>query len=264
MQVTLLTGASSGIGKALAHQLAAKKQNLVLVARNEQALKQLCEETTAQYGITAHYIVADLSKSDAANFVYAESKKKNLFVNLLINNAGIGSSGEFVHNNLQSELDMLELNNVSLVALCRLFLPDMVTNKSGGIINVGSLASFFPSPYMAAYAASKAFVRSFTEALTEECKPYHVQVMLFSPGFTTTNFMNTPANNNSWGKTLTENAYTQTAEQVATEMIQAWEKKKSFHVSGRINALTIKLISLIPNATIARTFANTKRKKMNL
>jgi short-subunit dehydrogenase len=117
---------------------------------------------------------------------------------------------------------------------------------------------------MAVYAASKVFVRSFTEALTEECKPYGVQVMLFNPGFTSTNFMNTAANANDWGKALTEGSYTQSSDQVAIEMIQAWEKKKSFHVSGRMNAMLVKIMAVIPNSLIARSFASSKRKKMNL
>lgn len=264
MEVSLITGASGGIGEALAYQLAAKKHNLLLVARNEQKLKQLCAELSLKNGITAQYIVADLSKLDAAKLVFEESNNRNLSVTLLVNNAGIGSSGEFVKNNLQSELDMLQLNNASLVALCHLFLPEMIKNKNGSIINVASLAAFFPSPYMAVYAASKVFVRSFTEALMEECKPYGIHVMLFNPGFTSTNFMNSPANNNAWGKALTEGAYTQTSNKVATEMIQAWENKKTFHVSGRMNAILIKIGGLIPNSVIAKTFADSKRKKMNL
>ena len=263
MDVTLITGASDGIGKALATQLAKRKHNLLLVARSADKLERLCTQLTKTYGIQAQYIPADLSRPDAAGQVYEECRKKKLTVTLLTNNAGIGSSGEFVKNDLQAELAMLHLNNASLVALCHLFLPDMIAAKKGGIINVASLAAFFPSPYMAVYAASKVFVRSFTEALTEECKPYGIRVLLFSPGFTSTNFMNTPANNNAWGKALTDGAYTQTAEQVAFEMIQAWEKKETFHVSGHLNALGVRLGALIPNATIARMFASRKRKQMN-
>ncbi|MDO1451547.1 SDR family oxidoreductase [Rhodocytophaga aerolata] len=218
MNVTLITGATSGIGEALAYQLAGRKHNLLLIARNKQKLKKLCEELAAKNSIEAQYIVADLSEYNAPRYIFEEINKRNLSVNVLVNNAGIGSSGEFVKNDFQSDLDMLQLNNASLVALCQLFLPEMVKRKSGTLINVGSLASFFPSPYMAVYAASKAFVRSFTEALTEECKPYGIHVMLFCPGFTSTNFMNTPANNNEWGKTLVKGAYTQTSEQVAAEI----------------------------------------------
>ncbi|MBE9461976.1 SDR family NAD(P)-dependent oxidoreductase [Dyadobacter subterraneus] len=264
MEVTLITGASSGIGEALAFKLAERKHNLLLIARSGDKLEKHCKHLTDKFGINAQYIAADLSRPDSSNAVFEESKKRNLSVTMLVNNAGIGSSGEFVRNNLQSELSMLQLNNASLVALCHLFLPDMIKSKSGSIINVASLAAFFPSPYMAVYAASKVFVRSFTQALTEECKPYGVHVLLFSPGFTATNFMNTPANDNAWGKTLTEGAYTQTSEQVALEMIQAWEKKKTFHVSGRFNSFATKIGALIPNAVIAKVFAGSKRKKMNL
>lgn len=265
MNVTLLTGATSGIGEALAHQLAERKHNVLLVARNEQKLKKLCEELSNKNGIEAQYLVADLSKSHAPDEVFEEIQKRKLSVNVLVNNAGIGSSGEFVTNDLPSELDMVQLNIASLVALCRLFLPAMVKRKSGTLINVGSLASFFPSPYMTVYAASKAFVRSFTEALTEECKPYGVHVMLFCPGLTSTNFMKTPANDNEWGRTLVKGAYTQTSEQVAAEMIQAMEKKKTLHISGRRNSLQMNLVrALLPNATIAKIFAERKRKEMGL
>lgn len=262
MNVTLITGATSGIGEALAYKLAERKHHLLLVARNEQKLKQLCQELADRNNITTHYIVADLSKPNAANYVFEETKRKKLFVNVLVNNAGIGSSGEFVKNDLQAELDLLQLNNASLVALCRLFLPEMVSNKSGNIINLGSMTSFLPFPYMSVYAASKVFVRSFTEALTEECRPYGVRVLLFCPGLTTSNFMNTPTNDNKWGEVLTAGSSTQTPEQVATEMVRALEKNKTFHVSGRMNAMTAKLTALIPNATIARMFAKRIRKGM--
>ncbi|MBD2756328.1 SDR family NAD(P)-dependent oxidoreductase [Spirosoma validum] len=263
MNVTLITGASGGIGEALATQLAVRKHNLLLVARRADKLEMLCTQLTETYGIQAQYIPADLSKADAAGQVFEECRKKKLTVTLLVNNAGIGSNGEFIKNDLQAELAMLQLNNASLVALCHFFLPDMIANNKGGIINVASLAAFFPSPYMAVYAASKVFVRSFTEALTQECKPYGIRVLLFSPGFTSTNFMNTPANDNAWGKALTDGAYTQTAEQVAIELIQAWKKKETFHVSGRFNAWAVRLGALIPNATIARMFASRKRKQMS-
>lgn len=248
----------------MATQLAEKKHNLLLVARNEQKLKQQCRELSDKNGIEAYYIVADLIKSNTANDVFQETKKKNLLIDVLVNNAGVGSSGEFVKNDLRTELDILQLNNVSLVALCRLFLPEMVRNKSGSIINVGSMASFFPSPNMSVYAASKMFVLSFTEALTEECRPDGVHVMLFCPGLTSSNFMNTPGNNNEWGKVLVVRANTQTPEQVATEMIRALEKKKTFHVSGRMNAVAAKAAALVPNAAIAKRFAQNKRKQMGL
>lgn len=264
MRVTLVTGASGGIGKAVAHQFAAKKHNLVLVARNEEKLIELCKALKAKYGIEAQYIVADLEKPETANAIFEETVQRKLTVDVLINNAGRGSSGEFYRNDLAVELKILQLNNASMVALSHLFLPAMILDKSGSIINVASLAAFFPSPYMAVYAASKIFVRSFTEALTEECRPHNVHVLLFNPGFTSTNFMNTTANKNEWGKALTEGAYTQSSEQVAVEMIKAWETKKNFHVSGFVNAMLVRIMALVPNSLITKSFATSKRKKMNL
>lgn len=264
MKVTLITGATSGIGEALALQLADKKHNLLLIGRNEQKLKYLCDVLANKNKIETHYIVADLNQPDAPNYIYTESQKKNLVVNRLVNNAGIGSSGEFVKNNLHAELEIMQINNVSLVALCHLFLPHMIANKEGNIINVGSMASFFPSPYMSVYAASKMFVLSFTEALTEECRPYGINVMLFCPGLTTSNFMNTTANNNKWGKVLTAGANTQTPDQVASEMVLSLERKKTFHVSGWRNALAAKAMALMPNTTIAKLFAESKRKQMGI
>src|SRR5690606_4643722 len=143
MKVTLITGASSGIGEALACQLAGEKHNLLLVARSEQKLKHLCKVLADRDKVHVNYIVADLSKPDAPNYIYRECKKNKFLVNILVNNAGVGSSGEFVKNDLQSELQILRTNNEALVALCHLFLPDMIINRSGNIINVGSMASFF-------------------------------------------------------------------------------------------------------------------------
>jgi len=264
MKVTLITGASGGIGEAIAYQMAERKHNLLLIARNSDKLSLLCQQLTQKFGINTQYIAADLEKTDAPEKIYAVVQKLGLEVEILINNAGRGSSGEFYKNDLKSELDMLQLNNSSLVALCHLFLPNMIENKNGSIINVASLAAFFPTPYMAVYAASKMFVRSFTEAITEECRPHNVHVMLFNPGFTSTNFMNTAENKNEWGKALTEGVYTQSSEQVAVEMIKAWEKKKNFHVSGKVNAMLVRIMALVPNSFIAKTFAASNRKKMKL
>jgi short-subunit dehydrogenase len=261
--VILITGASGGIGESLARQLAAKKYNLLLVARSEEKLQKLCRELSNKNGILSDYIIADLSQPDGPKKILAEAYKKNLSVMVLVNNAGTGSSGEFARNELQHEFGILQVNNSSMVALCHMFLPAMIKDGSGSIINIGSIASFFPSPYMAVYAASKAFVRSFTQALTEECRPYNIHVLFVAPGLTTSNFMNTSANDNAWGKVLTEGAPTQTPDQVAAEIIEAWEKKKTSHVSGMQNKIAVKLTALIPNLVIAAIFARQKRKKIN-
>lgn len=264
MNATLITGASGGIGEAAAHQFASAKHNLVLVARNEASLQKLCLRLADMYQIEATYIVADLSKPNSAHDIYNECVTKNIFINTLINNAGSGSSGEFYKNDLESELAIIQLNNSSLVALSYLFLKGMIKNKSGYIINVASLAAFFPSPYMAVYAASKAFVKSFSQALTEECSPYGVKVMLFNPGLTESNFMNTKANDNQWGKVLVKDVKTQTCEEVAAEMFEAFKKQRTFQISGARNRIMIKMASLMPDKSIASMFAKQKRRQMGV
>lgn len=264
MKATLITGASGGIGEAIARKLAVRKQNLVLVARNESKLKALAEKLTKQHPISVEYISADLSTAGAAQKVFDETQKRQLEIEMLINNAGIGSGGEFSELSLQSELDMLQLNISSLVALTHLFLQEMKARKSGTIINVASMASFIPIPYMTTYSASKVFVRHFTQALTQESKAYNVHAMLLCPGLTKTNFNNAAGIENEIGKRLgTEyGRSTQTPEQVADELLNALDKRKYYIVSGRMNRMAARLSALLPNAFLARSFAGSYRKKL--
>ncbi|SEL00461.1 SDR family NAD(P)-dependent oxidoreductase [Parapedobacter koreensis] len=264
MNTILITGASGGIGEAIAFQFAAKKHNLLLVARNESKLAALCKELHEKYRIDTQYIAADLTKPEAAAAIYEETIKRGLNVNVLINNAGRGSSGEFYQNDLESEIEMMQLNNASLVALTHCFLRNMIAKKSGNIINIASMIAYFPSPYMAVYAGTKHFVKIFTYALAEECKPYNLNVMLFSPGLTSSNFMNTKQNDNEWGKVVTQNSKTQTPEQVAAELMSAFEKKKSAWISGSQNRFFANISGLIPPRFIARTFGQQKRRQMGL
>jgi uncharacterized protein len=264
MNYILITGASGGIGEALCNEFAAKKHNLILVARSELKLQQLCTELSGSYGIKAEYIMADLSMADASKEIFDECQQRNLQVDVLINNAGIGSSGEFSDNDLKSELDIIGINCIALTALTHLFLEGMKQRRSGAIINLGSMIAFIASPYMSVYAASKHFVKVFTYSIAEECKPYNVHVLFFSPGLTTSNFMNTKANNNEWGKSLTSGAATQTPSEVASELSLAFDKKKAFHISGRKNRRAAMLAGIIPLRIIARVFARQKQQQMGL
>lgn len=264
MKVVLITGASGGIGEAIANRLAERKHNLVLVARNESKLNALAEQLTKKHQISVDYISADLSKANAVQKIFEETQKRQLEIEMLINNAGIGSGGEFAALPLQSELAMLQLNISSLVALTHLFLQKMKTRRSGTIINVASMASFFPFPYMTTYSASKVFVRHFTQALTQECKPYNVHIMLLCPGLTKTNFNSAAGMENEIGKGLNAeySSSTQTPEQVADEMLKALDKRKHYIVSGRMNRMAAKLSALLPNAFLAKTFAKSYRKRL--
>jgi len=267
MKYTLITGASSGIGEALAVKLAAKKHNLILVARNAEKLARLSTHLQETYGVQADYIAADLTKQGTPFQIFDKTQKENWEITTLFNNAGIGSGGEFAALNLQSELDLMQLNNASLVAMTHLFMQPMLGRKSGKIINVASMAAFIPIPYMATYSASKVFVRSFTEAIAEECKPYHIQVMLFAPGLTKTNFNEAAGINNEKGVGLSsdyQTAQSQTPEEVADELLGALDEEKQFKISGSRNRMGARLASLLPNAMIARFMANSYRKKSGL
>ena len=188
MKVTLITGASSGIGEAFARRLAASEHDLILVARSENKLHELCDELMLRYKILAHYVALDLLEEDADEKLFEETRKHNFTVDWLINNAGFGSMGDFAALDLEKELDIIRLNISSLVALTHRFLPQMRERRRGTIINVSSSAGFQPIPFMATYAATKAFVTSFTEAVAEENRPFGIRVMALCPGATRTNF----------------------------------------------------------------------------
>ncbi|WP_158826171.1 SDR family NAD(P)-dependent oxidoreductase [Mucilaginibacter lacusdianchii] len=266
MEYTLITGASGGIGEALAHGLAARKHHLVLVARNADKLSKMRDELTTKYQADIKIIVADLSNRDAPLQLFNETQRQGLNISMLINNAGIGSSGEFTDINLSSELSLLQLNIVSLVTLSHLYLAEMKKKRRGTLINIASMTAFMPVPYMATYAASKVFVRSFTEALTQEYKPYGIQVMLLSPGLTRTNFNEAAGLNSKKGNALSSNyatASTQTPEEVATETLNALGKNKHFHISGKKNRWGMRILALLPNKMITKYMADSYRKKTN-
>jgi short-subunit dehydrogenase len=184
----LLTGASSGIGYEMATQLASKQMNLILVARSETKLQKLQNELIARHGISVRYFVKDLSNVQAAIDLYKEVQQEKLLVTALINNAGVGNYGEFIETSLEEELKMIELNISSVVALTKLFAKDMVSRRSGKIMNVGSVLSFLPFPYYSVYSATKAFILAFSETLAAELEGTGVIVTSLYPGTTDTGF----------------------------------------------------------------------------
>src|SRR6478672_10987966 len=188
MKATLITGASSGIGETFARKLAAQGHDVLLVARSEDKLIALCNELGLNHNVRAQYFVADLSQPDAPARLLAETVERNLEIDLLINNAGFGSMGDFAKLDFELELKMIDLNIRSLVELTHRFLQPMRERKSGSIINVASTAGFQGVPFMATYAATKAFVLSFSEALWEENRTYGIKVMALCPGVTETGF----------------------------------------------------------------------------
>lgn len=258
MDVTLITGASGGIGEAFARRLAALQHNLLLVARSEPKLQALCAELTQQHGITAQYVALDLAGADADQRLFAETGRRNLRVNWLINNAGIGSVGDFARLDLGSERAMIALNVTTLVALTHRYLQPMRERGHGTIINVASLAGFLPSPYLAVYAASKAFVRSFTEAIAEENRPHGIRVLLLNPGATETNFFDAARlgaeNKGDIGVTSLE-----TPDQVVDTALNALRRRKTSAISGFRNRLLIGLGRFVPGSLFTRLTARQVR-----
>jgi short-subunit dehydrogenase len=184
----VVTGASRGIGAAYARTLAAQGWDLLLVARDRPRLEQLSSELAGRHSIRADVEVADLGLVDAAHRLYVASRERRSVVDLLINNAGFGLHGDFVDMPMPRIQEMLRLHMNTVVESMRLFLPAMVERRSGGIINVASVAGFFAVPYLAEYAATKAFLINFSEGVAEEVRPFGIRIQACCPGRTRTDF----------------------------------------------------------------------------
>ncbi|MNE27171.1 putative ketoacyl reductase [compost metagenome] len=185
----LITGASSGIGYELAKIFAKENYNLVLVGRNEETLNQTAREIAQFSGsVHTHIIVADLFEPESAQKIYERTQQLGITVNVLVNDAGQGEWGRFAKTDLQREISLVQLNIVSLMSLTKFYLRDMLERGEGKILQLASSVSKAPSPYLAVYAATKAFVLSFTEALAEELKETGVSITALQPDATDTDF----------------------------------------------------------------------------
>ena len=185
---TLITGASSGIGEEFAHRYAAQKHDLVLVARTESKLQALAEKLRAEHGITVTVIPCDLTAPDAAERLWEETNRAGLEIDVLVNNAGFGTSGDVADESPERLEQEVRLNCLTLTGLTARYLPAMRERKNGTIINIASTAAFQPLPHMAVYGATKAFVLSFTEALWSETRKDGIRVLAVCPGSTDTPF----------------------------------------------------------------------------
>ncbi len=257
MNTTLITGASSGIGEVFARKLAARGHNLLLVARSEEKLITLCNELGRTRSLHAQYVALDLSEPDAPKRLFEETQKRGLEIDFLINNAGFGSLGDFAKLDPQRELDMIDLNVRSLVELTNRFLVPMRERKSGSIINVASTAGFQPVPFMATYAATKAFVLSFSEALWEENRPHGVKVMALCPGVTDTNFFEASKMQRPPAR------ISQTAEDVVDTALRGLARGKSSVISGWTNFLMVESERLAPRSLVLRTAGMVLRKTIS-
>jgi len=253
MAATLITGASSGIGEEFARRLARDKRNLVLVARSQDKLESLAAELAAAHGIQTVPLVFDLTKEDAAQKLFDETARRNLDIDLLINNAGFGSLGAFTKFDAQRDAEMIDLNVKSLVALTHLYIRPMMTRRDGSVINVASTAAFQPVPFMATYAATKAFVLSFSEALAEEMRDYNVKVMALCPGATETDFFNAAQGARPPMRLV------ETPAQVVATALHALKQGKPSVISGWSNFLVANSSRFFPRTLVTRIAGNVMR-----
>lgn len=244
MPYALITGASSGLGEKFARLCAEDNIPLVLIARREDRLKALATELKNKYKIDVHVFAQDLAQTSAAQNIFNYTESQKIKVGILINNAGFGLLGTFQSLNQKKQLEMIDLNVRSLVDLTQLYLPQMLERKTGKILNIGSTAGFQPGPFMATYYATKAFVNSFSEALSEELKSSGVSVTLSCPGPTSTEFGDTAGATNS----KLFNNVNMSAEDVALSAYQAMTNGKRRVIHGLGNSILARLAGFSPQA----------------
>ena len=255
MDVTVITGASAGIGEGFARALAARKKNLLLVARREERLAALAAALEQAEGVSVQTVAVDLASPDGAAALMAEIARRGLTVEALINNAGFGARGAFAELDLAAQKEMIALNCTALMELCHGVLPGMIARRHGGILNVASTASFQPGPWMAVYYATKAFVLSFSEGLHEEVKPHGIHVAALCPGPTRTEFADVAGMSDS----ALFKRFAASADQVVRDGLAALDHNQAVKVSGALNLMMAESIRFTPRG-LARRIAGGMQK----
>ncbi|MDX9892439.1 MAG: SDR family oxidoreductase [Bacteroidales bacterium] len=245
----LITGASSGIGLDLAKIHAKKGGDLVLVARNKQKLLEIKHEFESNYHIEVVAIEQDLSRKDAAQEVYNQTKQFGITVDILINNAGFGDFGFFAETDWFKEYEMISLNIVALTQLTKLYAQDMIEQGSGRILNVASIAAFLPGPKMAIYYATKAYVLSFSEAIANEFADQGITVTTLCPGPTDTGFEKAAALEESG---LFKKQKVVSSMPVAEYGYKAMMNGKTIAIPGFRNKLLTKLVLFAPRNWVVK------------
>jgi uncharacterized protein len=235
----VVTGASAGIGEAIAVELAEAGVNVVLSARRRERLALLAERLRSRNGIQAQVVVADLALPQAPQQIFDATEGAGLQVDVLVNNAGFGEYGEFLRSNLEMEVSMVQVNCAAVVHLTRLFLPAMVERRRGAVMIVASTASYQPVPYLATYGATKAFDRMLAEALAQEMKRYDVQVSALCPGPTESEFGQVA------GVRLGDKRKSQSAAEVAQRGLEGLADGKHWvipYLSGRVQVFAQRFV----------------------
>jgi short-subunit dehydrogenase len=244
----LITGASSGIGYQLAVVFARNGHDLVLVARNLEKLRQLADHLRRKFGTAAKLISKDLSVKTSAQEIFDELRQESMSISILVNNAGMDVYGSFHETDMTKELQMIQVNLVSLTQLTKLCLPDMRKQGYGRILNLGSTGSFIPSPLNAVYSATKAYVLSFSEAIGEELQGTGITVTVLCPGATKTEFQKRA---NMENVRLLKFGVMDAAD-VAEFGYRAMMAGKTVAVPGLFNKAQVLLVRLLPRSAMTK------------
>jgi short-subunit dehydrogenase len=247
-QNALITGATSGIGYELAKIFAENGYNLFIVARSENELQKTADELKQQYGVSVETFAKDLFKPDSAFELYDDLTSQNIKIDVLVNDAGQGQYGEFIETDIYRELDIIQLNIVSVVVLTKQFLKDMVARGEGRILNLASIAGKLPGPLQAVYHGTKAFIHSFTEAIREEVKDKGVVITSLLPGATDTDFFNKAEMQDS--KMVQEGTLADPAK-VARDGYDALMSNDDMVISGMKNKMQVGMSNFMPDSTVA-------------
>jgi hypothetical protein len=254
--MALVTGASMGIGKYIAIELAKRGYNLILTSRNKVLLEEVRKGCMSVSGVEVHLFAIDLSIPGSAQSLYQWTVDQNLKVDVLVNNAGFGDYGAFYQSSYDKVSEMIHLNVSSLTQLTRLFLPEMIQQAHGYIMNVASVAGFIPGPFMAVYYATKAYVVSFSEAIAEELRGTGVIVSAFCPGATETAFFErASAGNNPLFKLIPMPS----ASAVATYGVNALFKEKILPIYGLVNKMNVFTLRFLPRRFVIKTLAKIQK-----
>jgi len=240
----IITGASSGIGRALSFQLAAGGFDLVLIARNREAMAEVAAECSRRSGIETEVIAADLSDVEAVESITTAIAARPRRYEVLVNNAGFGIHGDFASADIEQNIQLVNVQLTAMLKLTRAVLPSMIERHSGHILNIGSVYSFSPVPFQSVYAACKAFLLSFSSALENELKGTGVSITVFCPGTTQTEFRSRAG----IGQKRTDTGMT--AEGAARIAFIEMMRGKHVVVPGLVNRLFVFLAQFLPDKVV--------------
>lgn len=252
----LVTGASRGLGKYFARALAARQQNVVLVARGKDRLATLAAELEKTYGIRAEMLALDLASPGAGEGLAEQLKERGLKIDLLVNNAGFGDQGEFLKLPLARQLEMISLQNATVIELTYNLLPPMIEQRRGGIINVSSMAGFQPIPYATIYSATKSFLTTFSLALEAEMRRYKVAVVTVCPGR-----LRADPEAPEEGERKKVPGGEQAHEEVVRLALRRLDRGGGLVIPGAMNKFAALAAKLIPRSRVARLIGKATKKQ---